>query len=374
MGNCEKRDARLSIVIPNLLTWDGQRPVLGGLERHARALIRLAVELGYRVDVHQNASFDWERVVDGVPVYGYGLARLSPHVALQAIHRATDRILYASLLFQPTRLKPGSVVVSHGVWWKDPQGEDLRPFEMLELCRDVLNQAALVVSVDYNFLNVMRAAYPRLAHKIEVIPNFVDLHLFSPPPTRPAAPVTILYPRRLDSGPRGLDLFLGAAARVVQRHEGVALLLAVDQNNPAYNQQLHGLLASFPARDRVAVRTFDFEEMPQAYRAAHITVIPSRYSEGTSFSCLEAMACESAVIATDVGGLTNLILDGYNGLLVPPRADSLAVAMERLVTDAGLRRRLARAARATAGAFSLEKWRQRWARVLETYYPLEGRR
>ena len=58
--------------------------------------------------------------------------------------------------------------------------------------------------------------------------------------------------------------------------------------------------------------------MPQVYRYADIVLIPTKAAEGTSLSCLEAMASGRAVIAGCVGGLSDLIVDGYNGLLLRP--------------------------------------------------------
>ena len=53
------------------------------------------------------------------------------------------------------------------------------------------------------------------------------------------------------------------------------------------------------------------DEMNKAYQNADITLIPSLYSEGTSLSCIEAMACGNAVIATRIGGLSDLIINDF---------------------------------------------------------------
>jgi glycosyltransferase involved in cell wall biosynthesis len=61
---------------------------------------------------------------------------------------------------------------------------------------------------------------------------------------------------------------------------------------------------------------------------------------------LEAMACETAVVATATGGIPEVVADGETGLLVPPgRPAALASALERLAADAALRRRLGAAGR-----------------------------
>src|SRR5262249_55432592 len=74
------------------------------------------------------------------------------------------------------------------------------------------------------------------------------------------------------------------------------------------------------------------------YPLADIVVVPSVVPDALSRVILEAMSAGRAVIATDVGGTPELVIDGKTGLLVE-RGDPLALAraLERLLGDAGLR-------------------------------------
>ena len=78
------------------------------------------------------------------------------------------------------------------------------------------------------------------------------------------------------------------------------------------------------------------------------------------------MAYARPVIASAVGGLVDAVDDGITGLLVPPRdVPALRMAIERLLADAGLRRRLGEAARASARErFS---WTTSTAAMIEAY-------
>jgi len=77
-------------------------------------------------------------------------------------------------------------------------------------------------------------------------------------------------------------------------------------------------------------------------------VCPS-HREGFGVACAEGMAHARAVVASDVGGLRDLVVDGETGLLVPPRDPAaLRGALERLLADRELRARLGRAARERA--------------------------
>lgn len=106
--------------------------------------------------------------------------------------------------------------------------------------------------------------------------------------------------------------------------------------------------------------------MPEFWSAVDVAVVPSLY-EPFGLVALEALACGVPVIATAVGGLKDIVLDGECGLLVPPGdAGELGRALRLLLTNEPLRQRLAAGARLRAEQFSLERRsRELLALVLE---------
>jgi glycosyltransferase involved in cell wall biosynthesis len=85
--------------------------------------------------------------------------------------------------------------------------------------------------------------------------------------------------------------------------------------------------------------------VPELLSQVAVSVLPS-LTEGLSNVVLESMAAGVAVVATAVGGTPELVTDGVNGLLVPPRnAPALAEAMGRLLADPVLAARLGAEAR-----------------------------
>jgi len=82
------------------------------------------------------------------------------------------------------------------------------------------------------------------------------------------------------------------------------------------------------------------EDMPEVLAEANIVCLPS-YREGLPKALLEAASCARAIVATDVAGCREIVRDGENGLLVPPRdPGALASAVRALAADPERRRRM----------------------------------
>ena len=94
----------------------------------------------------------------------------------------------------------------------------------------------------------------------------------------------------------------------------------------------------------------EWTDMPGLYNALDVFVLPS-YREGFSRSAMEAAACETAMVLSDIRGCREIGEDGVHLRLVPARdATALTRAVQQLVEDADARRRLGTAAGARARA------------------------
>ena len=154
-------------------------------------------------------------------------------------------------------------------------------------------------------------------------------------PTGVAIPDTVDEP---DDPPH--VLFVGR----LSDEKGIAELLEATRDAPRV------VVGDGPLRERVpdAVGFVPPSGLGRYYERAAIVACPSR-REGYGVVAREAMAYGRPVVATRVGGLADAVEDGVTGLLVPPRDPAaLRAAIERLLGDEGLRRRLGVAARAEA--------------------------
>ena len=89
------------------------------------------------------------------------------------------------------------------------------------------------------------------------------------------------------------------------------------------------------------------------------------FAIASGLSSSQAMASGCVPVVTNVGPMTNMIPNGYNGLLAVPEPQALADPVERVIKDRGLCRGIGLKAAATArAAFSQERWKSQWRDVL----------
>ncbi|RME07562.1 MAG: glycosyltransferase, partial [Anaerolineae bacterium] len=358
---------RVFILTYTFFDFDGREAYAGGAERYLLELAVLLRARGYTPEVVQCGNGYWVRRYRDLRVTGLdvgGEAARLPQVFHRLPHEA------ALVIYSPFSLAAGAPAgqaalgISHGVFWDYADFRANRP--AMDALRAALERLETVVSVDTNTINWARAEAAAHADKFVYLPNFVDTEAYTPGDAgRRDAEVVILYPRRLYR-PRGYWLVAEVLPDILARYPR-AVFHFVGQADPAEADHVRDLMARYPGR--VRWETLPPEEMPRAYRNADITLIPTVHSEGTSLSCLEALASGNAVIATDVGGLPDLIVPDYNGLLIQPTAEALRAAIERLLDDPDLSAELGRRGRESAQAFSLTRWRARWESVLDAHLP-----
>jgi glycosyltransferase involved in cell wall biosynthesis len=146
---------------------------------------------------------------------------------------------------------------------------------------------------------------------------------------------------------KGVEELLAAFTSLSARHPEAVLLLVGwrDEGNPG----VVGADVLERASANPAVRFLGMrDDVREILAVTDIFALPS-HREGMPRTALEAMAMGRPVVATDVPGCRQAVEDGVTGLLVP-RGDpaSLEAALERLMGDDGLRRRLGEAGRLRA--------------------------
>lgn len=192
----------------------------------------------------------------------------------------------------------------------------------------------------------------------------VDCTRFVPRPASRNDPPCVLLAARL-LWEKGLAEYVQASRSLRAQGRRVRFLLAgaSDPGNPA-------AVPEASVRSWVDEGVIEWighvDDMPELFASIDIFVLPSYYREGLPKSLIEAAACATPLITTDMPGCRDVVADGMDGLIVPPKdAGALCAAITRLLDAPELARRLGLAARAKALARFDERIVIR--RTLETY-------
>lgn len=166
---------------------------------------------------------------------------------------------------------------------------------------------------------------------------------------------------RMDGG-KGIPDLLEAFASIAGEHPEADLVLVGD--GPEL-PRLKVTAAALGCADRITFTGYYDGEVASITATFDIYAYPSHW-EGLPYAILEAMRAGCAIVATDVGGIPEAVIDGETGLLVAPRSPgALSAALERMLADRALRSRLGEGARCRYETeFSLSVMHERTSAVL----------
>lgn len=347
---------------------------IGGIQTYITNLIDISKDLGLKCIVVQPSNHSFCVTRNNVEIIGVltsenkGFIQFKKKLFKVALHYYHDGDI---VLFATERLSVRSniqhtIAIQHGISWDVTDQKQQNAFlQYLFMAKRAIKAAALVrdslrvkklVCVDYNYINWLRTQVKSLNLNYVTIPNFSVVPQ-EKPEKKDNSIIKIIFARRLQEF-RGTKLFCRAIKRIFNELSDVEVTIAGDgPDEPYLKKELEGYNVSFI--------TYSSKETLLIHKDKHIAVVPSLGSEGTSLSLIEAMASGCAPIATDIGGMTNIIIDHYNGLLIKPDVDCLYNALKCLILHNDYRKRIADNAYKTAEqSFSFEKWREAWTKVI----------
>lgn len=222
------------------------------------------------------------------------------------------------------------------------------------------------VCVDYNYYSWFRTIgtiYPEFS--MNVIPNYasdiISKEEFEKKQAKQQQMKKVLFARRFVDY-RGALLFAEVVDRILTEREDVEFTFA--GNGPLEST----LKSKFKGNKRVNFTSFTAKDSVQFHKQYDIAVVPTIFSEGTSLSLCEAMASGCYPIATHVGGMTNMILDGFNGSLVYPSFEGVynALVGALSMTKKSFDNIVINSYNTALYAFNKESWEKKWLKVLMT--------
>lgn len=373
---------------------DGRSRSVGGIQTYIRFLAKLFASEGISPVVVQMGSQHFEREDEGVAVVGCAveggsgektIARaLWEEVKARADYSRDYVVFCTDSVSVPTDYRR-ALLIQHGVSWDIPldllptrsalrQLSEHMPFlgylrkgYQAHRYRRYFYNTRTRVCVDYNFPNWLRTLdiHPQ-GEGTWIIPNCVfpsrgDLRCSSPTAEENAnGLVRVLYARRFERY-RGSRLMADAIDLLCNADSNICFTFAGEGADLEY------LKSRFVSNANVRFARYEPDESLAFHMGFDIAVVPSLASEGTTLSALEAMAAGCALVATPVGGLSNIVLDGFNGIFTKPTPLCLSQTILALTRNPVRRAEIAERGKMVIaeGGFAYDTWRLRWLEVIE---------
>jgi glycogen(starch) synthase len=349
----EDRGRRLKI-----LFWtDSYYPAIGGVQIAAKRLVPALRERGHEIVVatsHHEANFPDMLVQDGVPIhYFWFLAAMeskNPRWMLRERRRINSFVQQCApdvvhvcgvgatqLFYLYTRQHYRTPLL---VTLQTEDSKMLHQYGHGAMLHRLLESADWVTSVSQIEVERIRERMPQLTGHISCIHNGLREPSLAPAPL-PSEPCLICIGRLAPE--KSFELAIRAFARVIPSFPNARLVIAGDgQERPLLERLAHAL--------GLAPQVQFTGWVPPAQIPAYINqscavVLPSQF-EGLPLVGIETAQMARPLIASRVGGLPELVIDGETGLLVPPGdVDALTNAMQTVFTQREYAERMGNAAR-----------------------------
>ncbi len=359
MSATEAARPRLLILTPDFPPSPGGIQVVaqrlaGGLERFATEVVAPHSPGAARFDATSGLSV--HRVRGGERVRGGANALLNASALAHALRMRPDLTLSMHIVASPAAAAIRRTLGARTVQYFHAEEIGAKPRLAAFAARHA--DASIAVS-DYTAGLVAATGAP--TQRLSVVANGTDIPADVAPPQ--AERPTIVTIARVEERYKGHDVMVRALALVLA---GVPDAQWVVIGDGSLRPGLQELARSYGVADSIRfLGAVSDEQRDRWLERAHVLAMPSRLpagdfaGEGFGIVYMEAAAHGRPVVAGDVGGAVDAVIDGETGLLVDP-SDPLAVAgaISRLLRDEQLARRLGEAGRARAQRFA-------WPRVVE---------
>jgi glycosyltransferase involved in cell wall biosynthesis len=216
--------------------------------------------------------------------------------------------------------------------------------------RASLKKAYVIMAVSKSVQNQIIADYPITRNKTYVH-SFKISEIFNPHISKelktlfnPNGPIVLTVARI--SPEKGLHYLVEAARTVVKEIPTVKFVIQPYSTQEKYKKDLLAMISQLNLESHFIVFTkhAPYSEIPRYMAASDVFALPS-LAEGLGVVLLEALACGVPIVASNVGGIPEVVTHGYNGLLVEPGdPEGLANSIIMLLSNEELRKKLSKGA------------------------------
>lgn len=364
---------RVVILYFNFIGQDGRRDI-GGIETYMYLLSK-ALYIKYQVHIVFPAGTNYQFRGETFTAHGIRCSGIEDiqKILVKNFLQPGDILIFATEQIVPVIRHPFTLAIQHGIYWDLPVSQYRhvhQPFlgqvyKLFDNYRNIDRTGRFnnLVCVDHQFPGWRRTLVRQLdEQRYHVILNCADDAFFKLEIKKPVpGQVTVLFPRRF-VGLRGCLLFVRLMQDLLPVYPQLRVLLAGEGPLEAEMKMI------LPPGERVRYVRAEYHEMPGLMENSDIVMVPSLGSEGSSLAVAEGLAAGKIVIASNVGGITNMIIHGYNGLLCRPLADDFRKELELFFADPDRYHHLQINARNTASsAFSFATWSEKWLTLLDIF-------
>ena len=318
-----------------------------GIEVHLIAARGLNFKTGFAKGVYKHSVYVGRRWYPFGPSYFFfsliafiELLKARPDVCVAIMgHSFVPCMIYSYMLKKPIIIRWAGtdyLAIKSGIN-KDLVSLLRLPLKDVLLCKIVAKVAkhtAHHVVLDRDMVKTL-LEFGVQSKQIHLIPNYVSDEFFSVTPSYEG--FNIMFVGRF-TYQKGVDLLIKAFAKLKGKVPAARLILVGEGPEKSSLQNL--TMENGIAGNVIFSGFVPHSKICDFLRETSVFVLPSRF-EGLPNALLQAMAASLPCIATSVGGVPEVVKDGVNGILVPPeREDLLADALETVLLDKNLARKL----------------------------------
>lgn len=371
----------ISVKTSTFFNYQGTNYYSGGAERYLLDLYEVCNNMNLNLNIYQHGEKAFFRKYNNINVIGlysdnapidYSYSFIDKQTKNYIYHTYSNTNLHIYSAFQecyPNHIGP-SIGISHGISWDNKTnhysyGKDVF-WENKKIYLDGATFCDKLISVDTNTPNWFQTIdYDLGNRKFHVIPNYVDNNEFKPRDNylEKRDKIIITYPRRLYE-PRGLYIVLDIVDEILKKYKNVEFHFV----GKGFSEDIENIdkkIKKYP--NRIKCYSKAPEKMKEVYKYSDISLIPTQYSEGTSLSCLEALSSGNLVIATRIGGLTDLVINGFNGYLIEPSAESLKETLLNVLDNFEAQNEIRKRGIESAKSFNKKAWQNKWQQEIRTF-------
>ncbi|MFQ2418869.1 glycosyltransferase family 4 protein [Aeromonas caviae] len=382
---------KVCIIYDRFYEYDGSKVTIGGIQSYISSLSKVIADVEMDVVIYQRSTKPFQVYHNKTKVIGVcaKLGELPDFKYLAQQAKDYERLVFSDLIIWATediscRVNYCKTLsIQHGISFdvhrpdsKLPKlfrkllNVDITPYyQLLRYSKAIkyIKNSNYIVCVDYNYPNWYRTILPNKLIDYHVIPNFTKIKPKSEIENKVKSwddkekVIKILFARRFFDI-RGVSLMIELTEKLINKYGG-----KIDITYAGEGPRLQDVVLLSQKYKNIKITLYDAVNSIDFHSQFDVALIPSIGSEGTSLSLLEAMGAGCYCLSSQVGGLTNIVLDGFNGRLLRTRVDDWFLALTELIETedhSDVKRQIINGHNVVKESFSLERWENMWKIVL----------